>query len=158
MVSTRPLPSITMPEPSRSRPRFCTVRPSGLMKVLMRTTAETRSSTEVVCAGAGPWTSKPSIAPSSKISTGLRTRMHAPFAKGLWVIEFSYYIVRPPPACPFPPFIVCSPHEGTPMNERERPPDWQPELDELRERERLAKALGGPDKVRRQHDGGRLTV
>jgi acetyl-CoA carboxylase carboxyltransferase component len=44
------------------------------------------------------------------------------------------------------------------MNEREKPPGWQPELDELRERERLAKALGGPDKVRRQHEGGRLTV
>ncbi|HUN50311.1 MAG TPA: carboxyl transferase domain-containing protein, partial [Candidatus Sulfotelmatobacter sp.] len=36
--------------------------------------------------------------------------------------------------------------------------NWQPELDELRERERLAKAMGGPDKVKRQHDGGRLTV
>jgi acetyl-CoA carboxylase carboxyltransferase component len=35
---------------------------------------------------------------------------------------------------------------------------WQPELDELRERERLARAMGGPDKVKRQHDGGRLTV
>jgi acetyl-CoA carboxylase carboxyltransferase component len=35
---------------------------------------------------------------------------------------------------------------------------WQPELDELRERERLARAMGGPDKVKRQHDGGRFTV
>ncbi len=35
---------------------------------------------------------------------------------------------------------------------------WQPELDELRERERLARALGGADKVARQHQGGRLTV
>ena len=35
---------------------------------------------------------------------------------------------------------------------------WQPELDELRERERLARQMGGPDKVKRQHDGGRLTV
>src|SRR5438067_46798 len=35
---------------------------------------------------------------------------------------------------------------------------WQPELDELRQRERLAEAMGGPDKVKRQHDGGRLTV
>jgi acetyl-CoA carboxylase carboxyltransferase component len=35
---------------------------------------------------------------------------------------------------------------------------WQPELDELRERERLARAMGGADKVKRQHDGGRLTV
>ena len=35
---------------------------------------------------------------------------------------------------------------------------WQPELDELRERERLARELGGTDKVRRQHDAGKLTV
>ena len=35
---------------------------------------------------------------------------------------------------------------------------WQPELDELRERERLARELGGSDKVARQHKGGRLTV
>jgi acetyl-CoA carboxylase carboxyltransferase component len=35
---------------------------------------------------------------------------------------------------------------------------WQPELDELRLRERLAAELGGADKVARQHQGGRLTV
>ena len=35
---------------------------------------------------------------------------------------------------------------------------WQPELDELRARERMAREMGGPDKVQRQHDGGRLTV
>src|SRR5437763_3049327 len=35
---------------------------------------------------------------------------------------------------------------------------WQPELDELRERERRARELGGADKVERQHQGGRLTV
>ena len=35
---------------------------------------------------------------------------------------------------------------------------WQPELDELRAREALAKQMGGADKVKRQHDGGRLTV
>ena len=35
---------------------------------------------------------------------------------------------------------------------------WQPELEELRERERLAAALGGADKIERQHQGGRLTV
>ena len=35
---------------------------------------------------------------------------------------------------------------------------WQPELEELRERERLARQLGGADKVRRQHDAGKLTV
>jgi acetyl-CoA carboxylase carboxyltransferase component len=35
---------------------------------------------------------------------------------------------------------------------------WQPELDELRQREALAHEMGGADKVKRQHDGGRLTV
>jgi len=35
---------------------------------------------------------------------------------------------------------------------------WEPELEELRRREALAREMGGPDKVRRQHDGGRLTV
>src|SRR5580704_4321190 len=35
---------------------------------------------------------------------------------------------------------------------------WQPELDELRAREKLARRMGGADKVKRQHDGGRLTV
>ena len=35
---------------------------------------------------------------------------------------------------------------------------WQVELDDLRRRERLAQAMGGPDKIKRQHDGGRLTV
>ena len=35
---------------------------------------------------------------------------------------------------------------------------WQPELDELRQREAHAKQLGGADKIARQHAGGRLTV
>lgn len=35
---------------------------------------------------------------------------------------------------------------------------WQPELDELRARERMAREMGGAEKVQRQHDGGRLTV
>jgi acetyl-CoA carboxylase carboxyltransferase component len=35
---------------------------------------------------------------------------------------------------------------------------WQPELDELRARQAFAKQMGGADKVKRQHDGGRLTV
>ncbi len=34
---------------------------------------------------------------------------------------------------------------------------WQPELDELRRRQQLAGQLGGPDKVSRQHEAGRLT-
>jgi acetyl-CoA carboxylase carboxyltransferase component len=35
---------------------------------------------------------------------------------------------------------------------------WQPELDELRWRQALAEQMGGPEKVGRQHDAGRLTV
>ena len=35
---------------------------------------------------------------------------------------------------------------------------WEPELEELRRREAMARELGGVDKVQRQHDGGRLTV
>ena len=35
---------------------------------------------------------------------------------------------------------------------------WEPELAELRRREVLAEELGGPERVRRQHDGGRLTI
>jgi acetyl-CoA carboxylase carboxyltransferase component len=35
---------------------------------------------------------------------------------------------------------------------------WQPELDELRERERQARELGGADKIKRQHDAGKLTI
>lgn len=36
--------------------------------------------------------------------------------------------------------------------------EWQPELDEVRRRERLAREMGGPEKVRRQREAGRLTV
>ena len=35
---------------------------------------------------------------------------------------------------------------------------WEPELDDLRRREAFARELGGAERVRRQHDGGRLTV
>lgn len=35
---------------------------------------------------------------------------------------------------------------------------WEPELRELRAREALARELGGPERVARQHAGGRLTV
>ena len=35
---------------------------------------------------------------------------------------------------------------------------WQPELDELAKRESLAKRMGGEEKVKRQHDSGRLTI
>ena len=35
---------------------------------------------------------------------------------------------------------------------------WQPELDELARRQRLAEQMGGPAKIGRQHDAGRLTV
>ncbi len=35
---------------------------------------------------------------------------------------------------------------------------WQPEVDELRRREALARELGGPERVARQHAAGKLTV
>ena len=35
---------------------------------------------------------------------------------------------------------------------------WKPEMDELRRRQAMAREMGGADKVKRQHDGGRLTV
>src|SRR3954469_13400859 len=36
--------------------------------------------------------------------------------------------------------------------------NWKPELDELARREAFAREMGGVDKVKRQHDHGRLTV
>src|SRR3954462_696507 len=42
---------------------------------------------------------------------------------------------------------------------RLRPPmSWEPELEELRRREELARRLGGEERVERQHASGRLTV
>lgn len=35
---------------------------------------------------------------------------------------------------------------------------WEPELEELARRKAMAHTMGGPDKIKRQHDGGRLTV
>ena len=35
---------------------------------------------------------------------------------------------------------------------------WDSDIEELRRREALARQMGGPDKVKRQHDAGRLTV
>src|SRR6202042_3052795 len=35
---------------------------------------------------------------------------------------------------------------------------WEPELAELRQRQALAREMGGKDRVARQHAGGRLTV
>jgi hypothetical protein len=53
MVRISPLSSMTMPDPSRSAPRLLTVRPSGLMVVLRRTTAESISSSDMLWALAG---------------------------------------------------------------------------------------------------------
>ncbi|MGO4713952.1 acyl-CoA carboxylase subunit beta [Bradyrhizobium sp. 2TAF24] len=36
--------------------------------------------------------------------------------------------------------------------------NWKPELDELTRRQAFAQQMGGAEKVRRQHEGGRLTV
>ena len=35
---------------------------------------------------------------------------------------------------------------------------WEPELEELRQRQAMAREMGGPDKVERQHHFGKLTV
>jgi len=35
---------------------------------------------------------------------------------------------------------------------------WEKEVEEIRRREALAQKMGGPEKVKRQHDGGKLTV
>ena len=35
---------------------------------------------------------------------------------------------------------------------------WTPELQELEKRKALAVRMGGPERVKRQHDGGRLTI
>jgi acetyl-CoA carboxylase carboxyltransferase component len=35
---------------------------------------------------------------------------------------------------------------------------WQPELDEIRRRVALSKQMGGADNIKRQHEGGKLTV
>jgi acetyl-CoA carboxylase carboxyltransferase component len=35
---------------------------------------------------------------------------------------------------------------------------WRSEMDELRRREAMAEELGGPERVKRQHDGGRYTI
>jgi acetyl-CoA carboxylase carboxyltransferase component len=40
----------------------------------------------------------------------------------------------------------------------EQPAGWEPEVAELRRREALAQQMGGAEKVKRQHDGGKLTV
>ena len=38
------------------------------------------------------------------------------------------------------------------------PVSWEPELEELRRREELARRMGGEERVARQHASGRLTV
>jgi acetyl-CoA carboxylase carboxyltransferase component len=35
---------------------------------------------------------------------------------------------------------------------------WEPEVDQLRDRQRRAAGMGGAERVKRQHDAGRLTV
>ncbi len=45
-----------------------------------------------------------------------------------------------------------------PAETKPNPDSWEPELAELRQRQALARQMGGPDRVERQHKGGRLTV
>ena len=35
---------------------------------------------------------------------------------------------------------------------------WQPEIDEIKRRIKLAEQMGGAENIKRQHDGGKLTV
>ena len=35
---------------------------------------------------------------------------------------------------------------------------WQPEIDELRRREQMARPMGEPEKLKRQHGGGKFMV
>ena len=46
------------------------------------------------------------------------------------------------------------------MDQMTPPPSasWQTELDELAERKRITRQMGGPERIARQHAGGRLTV
>src|SRR3990172_7156726 len=55
-----------------------------------------------------------------------------------------------------PRFPVESRHQR--RTEARRRMSWEPELNELRHREAFAEQLGGPARVQRQHDGGRLTI
>src|SRR3984957_9047364 len=51
------------------------------------------------------------------------------------------------------------PEQPTPEGEAQRELiGWEPELLELRHRQALAREMGGPERVERQHKGGRLTV
>ena len=36
--------------------------------------------------------------------------------------------------------------------------NWKSEMDELKRREKFAEGLGGAERVKRQHDGGRYTI
>ena len=35
---------------------------------------------------------------------------------------------------------------------------WQPEIDEIKRRIKMAEQMGGAENIKRQHDGGKLTV
>ena len=48
--------------------------------------------------------------------------------------------------------------EADKRNSRRLRMSWEPELEELRRREAFARELGGPEKVKRQKDAGKMTV
>ncbi len=50
------------------------------------------------------------------------------------------------------------PQAGAANTTTTQPIGWEPELEELRTRQALAREMGGKDRVERQHKGGRLTV
>src|SRR3954469_6789202 len=56
--------------------------------------------------------------------------------------------------------IACTTRQSgtTRKSTRRSRMNWKPELDDLARREAFAREMGGVEKVRRQHDQGRLTV
>ncbi len=56
--------------------------------------------------------------------------------------------------------MINSSHNVQPkrQNMNDQPTGWEPELAELRERQRIAREMGGPERIKRQHDAGKLTV
>src|SRR5216684_2370228 len=65
------------------------------------------------------------------------------------------YARREVGSAPRPTCYHCRRHGERPRDARM---SWEAEIDELRRREALARQMGGADKVKRQREGGKLTV
>src|SRR5262245_27978630 len=75
----------------------------------------------------------------------------AQFCRARRVVHSRVYRTLPSPTCGG---SCIEPGEGR----DNRAVTWEPELEEMRRREELARAMGGPERVARQHAAGRLTV